>query len=87
MVLSGEYLSYFSMKTCCGYSLEAPHRGTSKEYPQHMFLWRNKKNIKAFWLKKMPYLVLCTYVPIPRVNTALHKYWLNIDNGKLPFYE
>ena len=29
---------------CCGYSLEAPHRGASNEYPQHMFLWRNKKN-------------------------------------------
>ena len=22
---------------CCGYSLEAPQRGTSNEYPQHMF--------------------------------------------------
>ena len=22
---------------CCGYSLEVPHRGTSNEYPQHMF--------------------------------------------------
>ena len=27
------------------YSLEVPHWGTSNEYPQHMFLWRNKKNI------------------------------------------
>ena len=51
---------------CCGCSLEAPHQGTSNEYPQHMFLWRNKKNIMwipplicsyAFWLNltlKMP---------------------------------
>ena len=23
---------------CCGYQLEAPHRGASNEYPQHMFL-------------------------------------------------
>ena len=30
---------------CCGYSLEAPCRGTSNEYQQHMFSWRNKKNI------------------------------------------
>ena len=30
---------------CCGYWLEAPHWGTSNEYPHHMFLWRNKKNI------------------------------------------
>ena len=39
------YLSYFSTKKiCCGYSLEAPRRGASNEYPQHMFSWRNKKN-------------------------------------------
>ena len=28
----------------CGYSLEPPHRGGSNEYPQAMFLSRNKKN-------------------------------------------
>ena len=26
----------------------------------NMFLWRNKKNINTFWLKKMPYLVCCS---------------------------
>ena len=30
---------------CCGYSLEVPHGGASNEYPQHIFSWRNKKNI------------------------------------------
>ena len=25
------------------YTLEAPHQGASNEYPQRMFLWRNKK--------------------------------------------
>ena len=34
------------------YSLEVPRRGTSNEYPQHMFSSRNKKNIDTFWLKK-----------------------------------
>ena len=34
------------------YSLEAPRRGASNEYPQHMFLWRNKKDISIFRLKK-----------------------------------
>ena len=28
----------------CGYSLELPRRGSSNEYPQPMFLSRNKKN-------------------------------------------
>ena len=37
------------------YSLEAPHRGASNEYPQHKFLSRNNKNIDIFWRKKAPY--------------------------------
>ena len=37
---------------CCGYSLEAARWRTSNEYPHHMFLWRNKKNINIFLLKK-----------------------------------
>ena len=32
------------------YSLEAPQQGASYEYPQHMFVLRNKK--------KVPYLLL-----------------------------
>ena len=28
----------------CGYSLEPPRQGGSNEYPQFMFLSRNKKN-------------------------------------------
>ena len=28
----------------CGYSLEPPRRGGSNDYPQSMFLNRNKKN-------------------------------------------
>ena len=52
------YFSYFSMKTCCGYSLEAPLQGASNEYPQHMFSLRNKKNI--IWIPP----VICSYVNI-----------------------
>ena len=32
----------------CGYSLEPPRRGGSYEYPQSLFLSRNKKNIRIF---------------------------------------
>ena len=32
----------------CGYSLEPPRWGGSNEYPQSMFLSRNKKNIRIF---------------------------------------
>ena len=28
----------------CGYSVEPPQRGSSNEYPQSMFMSRNKKN-------------------------------------------
>ena len=30
------------------YSLEAPCRGASNKYPQHTFLWRNKKKYQYF---------------------------------------
>ena len=33
----------------CGYSLEPPRRGSSNEYPQSMFLSRNKKNNAYPW--------------------------------------
>ena len=32
-------------KKRCVYALELPHGGASYEYPQHISLWRNKKNI------------------------------------------
>ena len=38
------------------YSLEAPQRGASNEYPQHMFSWRNKKN--HMWIPPL----ICSYV-------------------------
>ena len=44
---------------CCGYSLEAHNQGASNEYPQHNFLWRNKKTINTFGLKKASCQDLC----------------------------
>ena len=46
------YFSYFSTKTYCGYSLEVPQRGTSSEYPQHMFSCRNEKNTRYLLLSR-----------------------------------
>ena len=34
------------------YFLEALRWGTSNEYPQHMFLCRNKKNVSSFLFEK-----------------------------------
>ena len=34
----------YAQNTDCGYSLEPPRRGGSNEYPQSIFLSRNKKN-------------------------------------------
>ena len=40
-----------SRRKRCGYSLEAPHRGTSNENPQPMFSLRNKKSIyRIIWI-------------------------------------
>ena len=40
----------------CGYSLEPPRRGGSNEYPQSMFLSRNKKN-NAYHCKPQFYYI------------------------------
>ena len=42
----------FSLKPCCGYSSEASHQSASYVYPQHSFLWRNKKSI--LWVPLSP---------------------------------
>ena len=52
------FFLFLHKSICCGYSLEVPQWGTSNEYLQHMFSWRNKKNINTFWLKNMPNLEL-----------------------------
>ena len=54
------FFLFLHKNICCGYSLEVPHRSASNEYPQHMFLCKNKKNICIFWMKKAPYLELCS---------------------------
>ena len=46
---------FLNENICCGYSLEAPRRGASNEYPQHMFVLGNKKNTDTFWMEKAPY--------------------------------
>ena len=43
-------------KIDCVYSLEPPHRGGSNEYPQSMFLSRNKKN-KVYTCKPQFYYI------------------------------
>ena len=39
------FFLFIHKNICCGYSLETPQRGASNEYLQHMFSWRNKKNM------------------------------------------
>ena len=51
---------------CCGYSLEAPRRGSSNEYPQHMFSLRNKNDISIFRMKKSALSVAMVSVNILR---------------------
>ena len=57
----------FLNKNMLWYSLEAPRRGTSNEYPQHMFSSRNKKNI--MWIPPL----ICSYVHYPcQVSIVLY---------------
>ena len=43
-IKNSDIFSYFCSKHRLWYSLEPPRRGGSNEYPQSMFLSRNKKN-------------------------------------------
>ena len=62
------FLLFLYENICCGYSLEAPRRGASIEYPQHLFLLRNKNDISIFRMKKASYLLLCDRVYIVRMK-------------------
>ena len=46
------FFLFLHKNLCYGYSLEAPQWGTSNEYPEHRFSWRNKKKISIFGCKK-----------------------------------
>ena len=37
MKILGYFFSFLNDNICFGYSLEAPRRGASNEYPKHMF--------------------------------------------------
>ena len=67
----------------CGYSLEAPHQGTSNEYPQHMFSLRNKKTIDTFWLKKG---LSKSYVLIEAIAVSIQKMFRCKKKKKILFY-
>ena len=43
-IKNSDIFHIFAQNIDCGYSLEPPRRGGSNEYPQSMFLSRNKKN-------------------------------------------
>ena len=41
---NSDFFNISAQNIDCGYSLEPPWRGGSNEYPQYVFLSRNKKN-------------------------------------------
>ena len=54
------------------HALEAPR--ASNEYPQHIFLLRNKKDISIFRMKKKaPYLLLYPYFSKTTIKTTCLK--------------
>ena len=64
--------SYSTRNICCGFSLEAPHRGASNEYPQQMFSWINDKNISLI----LALIWNCVVCSLPRS-------WLNSAEDKV----
>ena len=83
----------------CGYSLDVPRRGTSNEYPQYMFLSRNKKHIylipPIFWMPEGLLLIAIQYfgmVRLIKLAKCLVTFWSEIfmtlkieQTGNIPF--
>ena len=59
------FFLFLNENICFGYSLEAPRRGASNEYPQHMFSLRNKKDISSFWMKNCLSVAMDTGCRLP----------------------
>ena len=44
MIILGYFFLFLHKTIYCGYPLETTQRGSSNEYPQNMFLRRNREN-------------------------------------------
>ena len=62
----------------CGYSLEVPQWGTSDEYPQHMFSWRNKKNIYLIHPLTCSFHCIAAYMSVQRIIYYVPRVWVHI---------
>ena len=64
------FFLFLSENICCGYSLEAPHRGASNEYSQHMFCGE-KRNVCVEVLRpSQPNGVMSSAVSLPHTFTG-----------------
>ena len=79
-------------------SLEAPQGGASNEYPQHMFLWRNKKTIHSYlelwkkhnsgknlFYKKVLVFFLFLQKNLYVVGSLWNQLTVTVSNSQLPF--
>ena len=65
---------------CCWYSLEVPPQGTSNEYQQHMFLWRNKTNYQKNYLQMFLHIKSSYLLPLVfQVSFVLTSFLLNFE--------
>ena len=68
---------------CCGYSLESPYQGNSNEYPQRMFLLRNKHNYPSVIIKYPPYLSSESGVILSQFNNTVFQVYHIFSNKHL----
>ena len=67
------------------YFLEAPQWGTSKEYENICFSWRNKKNISTFQLKKKIAISALMNFSLKKFIIS-HQIWLNVIFSPMVFW-
>ena len=81
-----QYFFLFLLESiCCGYSWEASQWGTSNEYLQCMFLWRNQENVSTFWLKCFlsgALYLMCICLGKPHTHTWTHTRFIDYPETK-----
>ena len=74
-VLCRIFSLFLHENVCCGYSLEAPWQGASNDYPQHIFLWRNKKTITIFQAREDKHHLMWSWMQVMQDNILLIFSW------------
>ena len=71
MIIKYNFLSVLHKNICCRYSLESHRQCDSNEYPQHLFLWKNKQNYSLIITQNSPDLFHLFYHHVQQLKQCI----------------